>query len=101
MADELKMGQHIAHVLEELGYRLEEDAWESQGRRTYSNSEDADRDLLKDLETTLAEYGWQKHPTILRASMNVKLGESLEIEIGGPHTTGHLLHHLKVAPLRM
>ena len=96
VADELKMGRHIEHVLNELGYRLEEDAWESDGRRTYSNSEDVDRDLLKDLEVILEGYGWIKHPNILRAFTNARRGESLEVEIGGPDTSGHLLHHLKV-----
>ncbi|MGX4802073.1 hypothetical protein [Bradyrhizobium guangdongense] len=93
MADELKIGRHIEHVLTDLGYKLKEDSWNSEGRRTYSNSEDADRDLLKDIEAVLREYDWTKHPNILRAFTNAKLGELLEIEIGAPEIDGHLLHH--------
>ncbi|MEY9221621.1 hypothetical protein [Bradyrhizobium ottawaense] len=94
------MGKHVHHVLAQLGYRLIEDAWAEGGRRSYVSNEDADRDLLKDLQTLLADYGWTKHPNILRAFINARLVELLEIEIGGRETGGHLLHHLKVAPPR-
>ncbi|MCS3764964.1 hypothetical protein [Bradyrhizobium centrosematis] len=95
VTSELKVGMHVHHVLIQCGYRLIEDHWDQDGRRTYVSDEDADRDLLKDLEEFLAEHGWTKHPNILRAFTNVRLGGLLEMEIGGPDTTGHLLH-LKV-----
>jgi hypothetical protein len=94
VAKELKMGRHIEHLLKELGYRVVDDAWQTEGRVTYLNDENADRDLLRDLEVTLAKYGWRKHATILRAFANIS-GELIEIEPGGAETSGHFLDHLK------
>lgn len=93
---ELKMGMHTHHVLVDLGYCLVEDEWTESGRRTYFFDEGADRELLRDLEAALAEYGWTKHPHILRAFTNASTGELLEIEIDGPDTSGHFLYHLRV-----
>lgn len=92
---EVRMGMHTHHVLTQFGYRLVEDAWAENGRRTFLSDEDADRELLKDLGAVLAEYGWTKHPNMLRAFNNTATGELLEIEIGGPDTSGHFLHHIK------
>lgn len=92
---ELKTGMHLHHILIEFGYRLAEDVWSESGRRTYVSDEDVDRDLLKDLEAVLAEYCWKKHASILRAFTNGRLGELIEVEIGGADTSRHFLHHLK------
>ncbi|MBR0783932.1 hypothetical protein [Bradyrhizobium iriomotense] len=92
---ELKMGMHTDHVLVEFGYRLVDDDWSENGRKTYVSDEDANRDLLNELAAVLAEYDWTKHPNLLRAFTNARLGELLEVEIGGPDTSGHFLHHLK------
>ena len=70
IAAELKMGMHTHHVLVQFGYRLVDDAWAENGRRTYLSDEDANRDLLKDLGAVAAEYGWIRHPTVLRAFTN-------------------------------
>jgi hypothetical protein len=93
--EELRMGQHIEHVLYELGYRLTEDAWESHGRKTYLSDENADRQSLKDLQTTLAEYGWLKDEHRLRCFRCAANDEIIEIEPGGGEVSGHLLHYLK------
>jgi hypothetical protein len=90
----LQMDERIEHVLQEFGYKLVEDASTIEGRKTYLNSEDADRTFLKDLERVLAGHNWRKHETMLRAFRNAS-GELLEIEVGGPETSGHFIHHLK------
>lgn len=95
LASELKLGMHTHQVLIQFGYRLADDAWAESGRRTYLFDEAADRALLQDLGVVLAEYGWAKHPTVLRAFTNTNTGELLEVEIGGPDTSGHFVHHLK------
>jgi hypothetical protein len=43
----------------------------------------------------LPDFGWTRHPTVLRAFPNTNTGETLEIGIGGPDTSEHFLHHLK------
>jgi hypothetical protein len=92
---ELKQGHHIEHVWQELGYRIVDDAWESDGRRTYVHDDDADRQFLKDLQATLAQYGWVKDKRRLRCFRCAATGEFIELEPGGAHTSGHFLHHLK------
>jgi hypothetical protein len=92
---ELRTGQHIGAVLQHLGYKLVEDSWAVEGRKTYFSDEDADRAFLADLERTLAEYGWDKHKTRLRCFSNPHTGELIEIEPGGADTSDHFLHHLK------
>jgi hypothetical protein len=87
---EMRTGKHIAAVLQHLGYKLLEDSWAVEGRKTYASDEDADRDFLTDLERTLAEYGWDKHQTRLRCFSNPHTGELIEIEPGGAES-GHFL----------
>lgn len=82
-------------LLKPFGYRLVEDAWEEHGRKTFLNSEDADYSFMKELESELTKYGFVRHDTLLRAFRHSPTGEVLEIEIGGPETSGHFLHHLK------
>jgi hypothetical protein len=89
--EELRTGQHIGAVLQHLGYKLVEDSWAVEGRKTYFSDEDADRAFLADLERTLAEYGWDKHENSLRCFSNPHTGELIEIEPGGPDTRGHFL----------
>jgi hypothetical protein len=86
------MEAHTEQLLYELGYRLAEDAWADEGRKTYVNSEDADREFVNDLRKSLVQHGWEKHETVLRAFRNTKDHETLEIEVGGPDTSGHFLH---------
>jgi hypothetical protein len=93
---EVRTGKHMDAVLPHLGYKLVEDSWTVEGRKTYVSDEDTDREFLIDLDRTLAEYGWDKHKTRLRCFSNSHTGELLEIEPGGlTHTSGHFLHHLK------
>ena len=77
-------------VLNFWGYKLVEEAWCEDGRRTYVHSDDADRSFVEALGKSLSAEGWSSHPSILRAFH--KKGEIIEIEIGGPDTSGHFLH---------
>jgi hypothetical protein len=92
--EELRMGRHIEHVLHELGYRLGQDAWDSHGRKTYLSDDDADKQFLKDLQTTLAEFGWVRNEHRLRCFHCVATGGFIELEPGRAES-GHFLHHLK------
>jgi hypothetical protein len=92
---ELRMGQHIDTVLKNLGYKLVEDCWTAEGRKTYLHDENADREFLADLKRTLGQYGWKKHKTKLRCFLNDNNGEVLEVEPGGAETSGHFIRYLK------
>jgi hypothetical protein len=92
---ELQTGKHPEAVLESLGYKLVEDCWSTEGRKTYVHDENADREFLADLKRTLGQYGWKKHKTILRCFLNDSTAEMLEVEPGGADTSGHFIHYLK------
>jgi hypothetical protein len=77
------------------GYRLVDDAWESNGRRTYLHDEDADRAFLKKLERALQISEWKADRNRLRTFGHRPSGEVIEIEPGGADTSGHYLHHMK------
>jgi hypothetical protein len=53
------MGPQIEEALRELGYRLVDDAWNGQGRKTFLNSENADHDFMADLEAVLFDCGFK------------------------------------------
>jgi hypothetical protein len=77
------------------GYRLVDDAWQSNGRRTYLHDEDADRAFLKKLERALQSSEWKADRNKLRTFGHPGSGEVIEIEPGGSDTSGHFLHHMK------
>lgn len=89
------MSAELDKLLRRLGYKLAEDAWETQGRRSYVASEDADQVFLNDLGSDLRSLGWLRHKSLLRAFQKSDGSELLEIEPGGPDT-GHFLHRLKL-----
>jgi hypothetical protein len=85
----------IHDLLIRQDYKLIDDAWSSQGRRTYIHDEDATREFIVGLAKVLRSVGWEAHPNILRAFRYSESGEIIEIEPGGADTTGHFIHHLK------
>jgi hypothetical protein len=93
--EDIEMHQHAEQMLRQFGYRLVDDAWNDQGRKTFLNSEDADFGFIKELEAALFDYGFKRHQTMLRSFRNDETGEFLEVEIGGPETSGHYLHYFK------
>lgn len=82
-------------VLIDHGYRLAEDAWDTNGRVTYIHADDADRAHLAELVKLLGALGWIKAKEKLRSFTNG--GEEIEIEPGGSDVSGHFLHHLNLA----
>ena len=77
-----------------LGYRPEDDSWDTDGRRTYIHDDDASRAWLTSLTAILGRQGWRRRPTNLRTYVNTD-GQIIEIEPGGADCTGHYLHHMK------
>lgn len=88
-------GTSIHDLLVSQGYRLTEDAWQTDGRLTYVHDGSADRSFVTGLSHVLRAHGWLPDNTMLRAFRNSATGELIEIEPGGADTTGHFLHHLK------
>jgi hypothetical protein len=82
-------------LLRSRGYKLVDDVWLGNGRRTYLHDEDATRDFIVALANDLRTYGWIIHSDVLRAFDHPATGEMIEVEPGGSDTSGHLLHHLK------
>lgn len=79
-----------------LGYRPEDDSWEIEGRRTYIHDDDATRAWVTSLARVLGRQGWMRDPNQLRAFRH-ESGQMIELEIGGPDTSGHYLHHLSTS----
>jgi hypothetical protein len=88
----------LERTLHDRGYRLVDDAWESDGRRTYVHDDDASG-TLAGLRQALGELGWRPHPNKLRSYQN-QGAEEIEIEPGGSDTSGHFLHHMKARSSR-
>jgi hypothetical protein len=78
-----------------LGYRPEDDSWDTDGRRTYIHEDDATRAYLTTLRGILGRQGFERDLSALRTFR--RDGEIIEIEPGGDGCTGHYLHHMKAA----
>lgn len=83
-----------ADILYDLGYRPEDDSWDTDGRLTYMHDDDADRNFLFILRQRLAFLGWHRDTKALRTFRHETTGEIIEIEPGGD-SDGHLLHYMK------
>jgi hypothetical protein len=79
------------------GYRLTDDAWDEDGRRTYLHDDNASVSQFNNLKSALARVGWVKDLNSLWVMRHPPTDEILEFEPGGPDVSGHLLHHLKAA----
>lgn len=84
----------LENILPHFCYDLEDDAWSTNGRRTYSNGDNATKEFLRVLGNALGREGWKRHPNKLRTFINENTNEIIEIEPGGSGATGHLLHHM-------
>ena len=82
-------------LLMHFGYDPEDDSWETEGRRTYSNELDATKSFMNIFAIGLGRYGWKRDSKQLRRFNNEYNGQIIELEPGGSGITGHLLHHLK------
>lgn len=86
----------IEEVAQALGYRPEDDSWDTDGRRTYIHDESANLQSFRDLVALLAPLGWFRDSHSLR-TLRHESGEIVEVEPGGPGTSGHYLHHMRAA----
>lgn len=80
-----------------LGYRPEDDSWDTDGRRTYIHEDGATRAYLTTLRGILARMGWHRDTHALRTFCHEASDQIIEIEPGGEGCTGHYLHHMKAA----
>jgi hypothetical protein len=85
----------LHEILVSHGYKLIDDAWSSQGRRTYIHDDDATRVFILGFAKALRSAGWETHPIMLRAFRHPISGELIELEPGGADTRGHFLHRVK------
>jgi hypothetical protein len=65
-----------------------DDAWSSQGRRTYIHDDDATREFILGFAKVLRSAGWETHPIILRAFSHPISGELIELKPGGQILAG-------------
>jgi len=92
-SDTLQDQTHL--ILLSEGYRLVDDAWDRLDRRIYLNDEDADKDWVRALAKLLRRLGWELDPNKLRTLRHIVTGHEIELETGGPETSGHFLYHMK------
>lgn len=85
----------IHDLISDLGYRLIDDDWERDGRRTYISDENFSASEFKTLATILTRVGWERDSGVLWMLRHPVTGETIEVEPGGPDTSGSFLHHLK------
>jgi len=84
----------IEDVIYELGYRPEDDSWDTDGRRTYVHDDDVTKDHLSLVNNTIAPLEWRRC-TFQLFAFHHPSGELIELEPGGADCTGHFLHHMK------
>jgi hypothetical protein len=84
-------------LLIQQGYKLVEDEWDNDGRRTVSHNDDASGSQIANLKITLGSAGWVMDSNKLRSFYHANSGEMIELEPGGEDTTGHFLHHMKAS----
>lgn len=87
----------IADTLVILGYRPEDDSWDTDGRRTYIHDDDATRAYLITLRGILARQGWPRDRDTLRKFRHERTRQIIEIEPGGADCSGHYLHLMKAS----
>ena len=78
-----------------LGYRPEDDSWETDGRVTYCHDDNASVAYVRFLRRILARQGWCKSSEAIRAFRHPETDHLIEIEPGGADCTGHYLHLMR------
>jgi hypothetical protein len=81
-------------ALSRLGYRLVDDAWEQDGRRTYIHDDDATPTHFANIVTALGQAGWSRNRNALRTFRHSNANQLIEVEPGGSGVSGHFLHIL-------
>jgi hypothetical protein len=82
-------------LLIQQGYKLIDDAWSLDGRRTYNHNDEATREFIGGLVKVLRSDGWEGDLHKLRSFRHSLRSEIVELEPGGSDTAGHFLHHMK------
>jgi hypothetical protein len=82
-------------ILIQQGYKLIDDKWEKNARRTYIHNDDASGTQISTLKRTLGRAGWVRDRNALWLFNHPLTDEILELEPGGENTSGHFLHHMK------
>jgi hypothetical protein len=93
----------LEEMLALLGYKPEDDSWDTDGRRTYVNDDDLTHAFFTQLMNGLLHEGWQRAGAngvfADGKSSNLwifrKDNEIIEMEPGGADATGHYLHLMK------
>jgi hypothetical protein len=89
------VGASTHDLLIQQGYKLVDDAWDDNGRKTYSHDNDASGTQIANLKKTLGSAGWVRDRNALWGFRHPITDEIIEVEPGGPDTSGHFLHHMK------
>jgi hypothetical protein len=87
-------GASTHDILIQQGYKLVDDAWDSNGRKTYSHNE-ASGPEIANLKIALGSAGWMKDKNALWVFRQPLADEIIELEPGGSETSGHFLHYMK------
>lgn len=82
-------------ILLQQGYKLVDDAWNDNGRKTYSHDNDASGTQIANLTMALGSGGWARDRNALWVFRQPLTDEILELEPGGSDTSGHFLHYMK------
>src|SRR3979490_2397349 len=85
----------IHDILIEQGYRLIDDGRERDGRRTYLREENASGEQISILKKHFENIGWKKDYENLWSFVHPDSGEIVELEPGGPETSGHFFHYAR------
>lgn len=81
-------------ILLVLGYRPEDDSWDTDGRLTYIHDDNATHAWMTSTAIILGRQGWRRDKTN-RYLFRHDTGRLIEIEPGGADCTGHYLHVMK------
>lgn len=87
----------VRKVVHNIGYRLVEDAWRENGRRTYQHGDNANAAYMRSLAEVLEALHWHCAGGAGRRLLSfthITTGEMIEIEPGGAGLSGHYLHHM-------
>lgn len=88
----------MEEILADLGYNMEDDSWDTDGRRSFSHDSDATAPYLRSLCLLLGPYGFRIDRNNIR-TLRADDGQIIELEPGGFECPGHLLHHIKAEPV--
>lgn len=87
--------ESVHDLISDLDYRLVDDQWEQEGRQTYISDESFSASEFKKLESVLTPHGWIRDPEVLWMLRHPTTAQVIEVEPGGPDTSGSFLFYNK------